>query len=138
MSIFLTILRWLTGDLASALTKWREVELRAANETEKLVAQAAIEEIKAQIASRAEGAAVIREGMQHKVFWIPWLIAAVPTSMWFGWGMLDSLCNGALPDVAALPPQLQRYADIVFGNIFYVGAGGLGVQVIANAIRGRR
>jgi hypothetical protein len=136
--IWTTILRWLTGDLASALTRWREVELKARNESERLVAQAAIEEIKGQIASRAEAASVVKEGMQHKVFWIPWLLAAVPTALWFGWGMLDSLCNGALPDVAKLPPQLERYADIVFANIFYVGAGGLGVQAIANAIRGRR
>ncbi|MFE0013769.1 hypothetical protein ACFWXH_02905 [Mesorhizobium sp. NPDC059054] len=32
--------------------------------------------------------------------------------------MADSLSNGALPDVAALPPQLKEYADIVFQNIF--------------------
>lgn len=138
MTLLLTLLRWLTGDLASALTKWREVELRAANETEKLVAQAAIEEIKAQIASRAESASVIREGMQHKAFWVVWLIAAVPTASWYAWGMLDSLCNGALPDVAALPPQLKEKADIVFANIFYVGGGVKGLEIVANAIRGRR
>lgn len=81
---------------------------------------------------------VVMEGMQHKSFWIPWLIAAIPTSAWFGWGMMDSLFNGALPDVAALPPQLLHYADIVFGNIFYVGGGAASLQMIAGAIRGRK
>jgi len=90
------------------------------------------------MAAQASSAAVVREGMQHKAFWIPWLIAAVPTAAWFGWGMTDSLFNGTLPDVAALPPQLKEYADIVFANIFYVGGGVAGAQLIAKAIGGRK
>lgn len=106
------------------------IEKKADSETERQRIAASRE-----AAANAESAAIIKAGMQHKAFWIPWLIAAVPTSMWYGWGMLDSLFNGALPDVAALPPQLKVYADIVFSNIFYVGAGAMGVQLISKAIR---
>lgn len=80
-------------------------------------------------------ARVVTTGMQYPVFWVAWSIAAVPTCAWFGWGMLDSLCNGALPDVAALPPQLLRYTDTVFGNIFYGGAAMGAVQAIGRATR---
>jgi len=126
------ILKWLTGTggLASALTEAYRARLNAQNDADRVAADIAIKGMETQLA-------VVREGMQHKAFWIPWLIAAVPTSAWFGWGMADSLFNGALPDVAALPPQLLKYADVVFGNIFVTGAGAMGVQTLASAIRSK-
>lgn len=81
---------------------------------------------------------VVIAGMGHKAFWIPWLMAAVPLAAWFGWGVLDTLANGALPDVATLPPQLKAYADVVWSNIFYSGAAVGGAQVIASAIARRK
>lgn len=106
------------------------IERKADNVTERQRINAGREK-----AANAEGAGVVKEGMKYKVFWIPWLIAAVPTAAWFGWGMTDSLFNGALPDVAELPPQLQRYADIVFNNIFYSGVGMGGIQALSAAVR---
>lgn len=133
-----TILSWLSGSLFAQLTKAFEIHKNAQTEEQKQIAAVLIADIQKQIADRNAAAAVIKEGMQHKVFWIPWLIAAIPTALWFAWGMLDSLFNGALPDVAALPPQLKQYADVVFANIFYVGGGVKGAELIASAIRGRR
>lgn len=126
-----TILSWLGGPLATALTAAYKAKLAATTSEQSLVADAVIADIKSN-------SDIIQAGMQHKAFWIPWLIAAVPTAAWFGWGMADSLCNGALPDVASLPPQLKGYADVVFANIFYTGAGAAGIQAIAAAIRGRK
>lgn len=90
--------------------------------------------------ANAEAAGIVKAGMQHKAFWIAWLMAALPLSAWFGWGVVDSmLWNGTvLPDIAALPPQLKEYADIVWGNIFYTGAGVAGAQAVASALRGKR
>jgi len=136
--MFALILKWLGGPLAAALTNAYKAKLAAANDADRIVADGVIKDIERQIASDRESAATVREGMQHKAFWIPWLIAAVPTAAWFGWGMADSLFNGALPDVAALPTQLKEYADVVFENIFYTGAGAAGVQAVASAIRGRK
>lgn len=132
------VLKWLGGDLATALTKAYEAKLRAANDADRIKADVSIKAIEAQMAAQAASAATVREGMQHKAFWIPWLIAAVPCAGWFGWGMMDSAFGGSLPDVAALPPQLKEYADIVFANIFYVGGGVAGAQLIAKAIGGRK
>ncbi len=132
------ILKWVGGDLATALTRAYELKLRAANDADRIKAEVSIKALEAQMAAQAENAAVVREAMQHKAFWVPWLIAAVPCSIWFGWGMMDSAFAGSLPDVAALPPQLKEYADIVFANIFYVGGGVAGAQLIAKAIGGRK
>lgn len=77
-------------------------------------------------------ASVVVAGMSHRWFWIPWLMATMPLTMWFGWGMLDSTIAAGqlLPNVAALPPQLLQFAQIAWGNLFYAGA--------AAAILGRK
>lgn len=65
--------------------------------------------------------AVITTAMGHGVFWLAWGIAAVPMSVWFGWGMLDTTFPGHLPNVAVIPPGLEPYAQAVWANIFYTG-----------------
>jgi len=125
------LLNWLTGDVAGALQRAYEAKLSAQNDKDRIQADITIEALNAQ-------ASVVKAGMENKLFWIPWLIAAVPTALWFGWGMLDSTLNGALPDVAALPPQLKEYADTVWQNIFFTGAGVAGATSIAKAISGRK
>lgn len=132
------VVRWITGDLVGQLTAAYKARLAADTDEKKLVADAVVKQLEAAVQAQATSADVVKAGMQHKVFWIPWLLAAVPTAAWFGWGMCDSLAGGALPDVAALPPQLKEYADIVFQNVFYVGGGVAGLQLVASAIRGRR
>lgn len=100
---------------------------KADSETER----ARIEATK-QKASDAQAAAVVATGMQHKLFWIPWLLAAVPTTAWYGWGVLDSMiyAGAVLPDVAALPPQLKGYADVVWSNLFYAGAAVKAAEIL--------
>lgn len=134
------ILNFLGGSLATKLLDAWKLKLAADNDEKKIVADAAIADIKAQIEAKQIAASVVKEGMQYKVFWIPWLIAAVPCAMWLGWGMLDSMLydGSLLPDVAKLPPQIEKYADMVFQNIFYAGGGAAGVQAIASAIRGKK
>src|SRR5690606_32840962 len=91
-----------------------------------------------EAAANATAASVVREGMQYWPFWIPWLMATVPLTAWFGWGMLDTLTNGALPDVAEIPRGLLPWAQAAWDNIFYTGGGVAAVTAIAAAIRGRR
>lgn len=110
----------------------------AENDTQRIQAERDMVFWREQVEAGRISASVVQEGMKHQVFWVAWSTAAIPTALWFGWGMMDSLFNGQLPDVAALPPQLKVYADIVFGNIFYSGAALGSAQMIASAIRTRR
>lgn len=125
------LLKFLGGGVIDRTLSY--LEKRADSETERQ-----------RIASQREqalagtAASVVVAGMSHRMFWVAWSIAAIPTAAWHGWGMLDSLCNGALPDVAELPPQLKEYADVVFANIFYSGAGMAAAQTLATAIVRRK
>lgn len=74
------------------------------------------------------GSAVTVAAMSHSTFWVAWGMAAISMSAWFAWGMLDTLSNGALPDVAAIPTGLEPYAQIVWANIFYIGGGVATIQ----------
>jgi hypothetical protein len=80
------------------------------------------------------GSQVYLEAMKHRVFWIAWGIAAIPMASWFGWGMLDTMFNGALPDVAVIPPGLKPYADVVWSNIFWVGGGVASVGIVSRSL----
>jgi hypothetical protein len=72
--------------------------------------------------------------MGHQMYWIAWGIAAVPMAAWFGWGLLDTLFNGALPNVAVIPPGLKPYADVVWSNIFWTGVTGYGIATAAKTV----
>lgn len=130
-AIVAKVLAWLGGGFLDKLFK--HLETQANTETERLRIASVREQALAGTA-----ASVVMTGMQHRVFWVAWAIAAVPTAAWFGWGMVDSLFNGSLPDVAALPPQLKGYADVVMGNIFYAGAVMAGANVVGSAIARRK
>lgn len=114
----------------------------SAVESERVKADIAKKQIDAIVASAGHQADVIKTGMQYRIFWVVWTVAALPLSMWFAWGTLDTLFNGALPDVATLPPQLKEYADSVWANVFYTGgavAGATSVaQIVGNAIARRK
>lgn len=136
------MLAWLgkliAGPFIGALLKAYQQKLAADNDEKRIIADAAIADIQRQIETNRAQADVIKTGMQSRAFWIPWLMAAVPLAAWFAWGVLDTMLNGALPDVATLPGQLKEYADTVWQNIFYSGAAVSGASVIAAAIRGRK
>lgn len=126
------------GRIVDGLNAAYQAKLAAKNDADRIAADVAIARYEALLEEQRTAASVVTSGMQHRAFWVPWLLAAVPLSAWFAWGVADSMLDGALPDVAELPPQLKEYADIVWGNIFYVGGGVAGLASIAGAIKGRK
>lgn len=124
------ILSWLLGLINPLSRLLRTIDNRVDNETERQRIQA--ETVQAYVVEQAK---TIQTGMASTLFWIPWLMAAVPMAAWFGWGMLDSLFNGSLPSVAELPPQLKGYADVVWSNLFLSGGIVAGGSIIAKALR---
>lgn len=136
----IALVRMILNALTGGLLRVWEKKIDADSDEKRLIADAAIADIKAQAELRKEQADVIKTGMSYRVFWVVWFMAAFPTALWYGWGLLDTtIYEGAvLPDVATLPPQLKEYADKVWDNIFLSGAAVGSAHVIASAIRGRK
>lgn len=125
---FSTLLNWLGGGVLDKVLG--HLEARANSETERQRIRALRDQ---HIATTQ--ASVITAGMQHKWFWIPWLMATVPLSLWFGVGMLGTAFPGYLPYVATIPPGLEPWAKAAWDSLFFSGAGVAGASMIAGAIR---
>lgn len=128
--IITTLLNWVGGGVLDKVLGY--LQNRANNETERQRIQA----LREQHAMTTQ-ANVIMKGMEYPFFWIPWLMATVPLAGWFGWGMLDTTFNGALPDVAEIPPGLLHWAEIAWGNLFYSGGGVAAASIVGRAIARR-
>lgn len=127
-TILPTVLNWLGGNALDKVLG--HLETRVNNETERQRIRALRDQHMA-----TTQATVITAGMQHKAFWIPWLIATVPLCGWFGLGMLNTAFPGYFPIVATIPPGLEPWAKSAWDSLFYSGAGVAGASIIAGAIR---
>ena len=105
------------------------LEKKADNDTQRQK----IQSIRDQHAMDVQ-ADVVKTGMSHNWFWIPWLIAAVPMATWFGHGMLCTEFPSYIPSVATIPPGLEPWAQIAWGNLFYAGGGVASAGIISKAI----
>jgi hypothetical protein len=138
----LTIIIGIALKIAGALLGFASKSADQALEYQRIKQGTDIATIRANVELAASARDLQKTAMQYKVFWVAWSLAALPMAAWFGWGMLDTLTNGWLPDVAAIPAGLKPWAQAVWDNVFYTGAAAAGVQgvatTIANAIKSRR
>lgn len=123
-----TLLNWLSAGTLDRVLK--SLENRVNNETERQ----RIGALRDQHMATVQGQ-VITAGMQHKAFWIPWLMATVPLAGWFGLGMLNTAFPGYFPIVAKIPVGLEPWAKAAWDSLFFSGAGVAGASIIAGAIR---
>lgn len=131
------LIRWITGDLVGQLTKAYEAKLRAENDTQKMIADAAIKSIEAQMQAKAQ-ATEIR--LATAGFWEMRLITAViagcfafhlllvtlDTCFAFGWG------------IPKFPQPFDEWQGTILLSFFGVQVAGQGINAIAGAIRGRK
>lgn len=128
--IITTLLNWLGGGVLDRVLTHFEAKANSDTERQRIAA------LRDQHAMTTQ-AGVVTAGMAYPFFWIPWLIATVPLAVWFGWGMLDTALNGALPDVAEIPPGLLPWAQTAWSNLFYSGGGVAAATIIGQAIAKR-
>lgn len=126
--IISTVLGWLSkGALAQILTS---LENRVNNETERQ----RIKALRDQHMATVQGTVLVA-AMEHKWFWIPWLMATVPMAGWFGLGMLNTAFPGWFPIVASIPLGLEPWAKAAWDGLFFSGAGVASATSIARALR---
>ena len=131
------LVNWLTGSLVGQLTKAYEAKLKAANETERLIADAAIKDIERQMADR-QTAKEIR--LQTSGFWEMRLLTAVIAgcaALHFALVTLDT-CFAFSWSVAAYPKPFDEWEGAILLSFFGVQALNQSIGAIAAAIRGRK
>jgi hypothetical protein len=96
---------------------------------------------KSQIAATKEttlaatSASVVLGGMAHKTFWFFWALFVAPLAFWWIIVFTNTVLAGWVGswDIAEIPPQLVPWANFIFSNVFYSGAGVAGVGIISTA-----
>lgn len=135
------LLDWITGSLVGRvggeLRKAYEAKLRAANETERLIADAAIKDIERQIDER-RGAREIR--LATAGFWEMRLISAIIAGCFTVHLLLVTLdtCFALGWRIARFPSPFDEWQGVILLSFFGVQAVSSGVNAIAAAIRGRK
>jgi len=132
-----SIVRWLTGDLVGQLTKAYEARLNAANAEKRLVTDATIKQLEAQMAAKAQ-ATEIR--LATAGFWEIRLITAVIAGCFALHLLLVTLdtCFALGWGVAKFPPPFDQWEGTILLSFFGVQVAGQGFNAIAAAIRGRK
>lgn len=125
----------LVGELRGAMRDWKEAQ----TDQERVAAKERVDTLREIIESQKVQSGVVTTGMQTGgwVFWSVWALFAVPLGIWWAAVMIDSTWSFAwsVPD---LPMSVRPWADQIFNNIFYSGAGLAGATVIGKALVARR
>ncbi|CDZ43206.1 Hypothetical protein NGAL_HAMBI1146_59790 [Neorhizobium galegae bv. officinalis] len=131
------LLGWVTGDLASALTRAYDTRLKADTAEKKLVADAAIADIQRHMTAM-QSAKEIRQATAG--FWemrlitfviagcfaLHLLLVTLDTCFTFGWR------------VSKYPSPFDEWQGAILLSFFGVQVAGQGITAIAAAIRGRK
>lgn len=135
--MFHSLLRWLTGDLMSALTRAYELKLKAENDQQRLIADSAIADINRQI-DAARNAKEVR--LASVGFWEMRLITAVIAGCFALHLLLVTLdtCFALGWKIAKFPAPFDEWEGMILLSFFGIQAVGGGLNAIAAAIRGRK
>lgn len=135
--MFSSFLRWLTGDLMGALTRAYELKLKAENDQQRLIADAAIADISKQVEA-ARNAKEIR--LASVGFWEMRLITAVIAGCFALHLLLVTLdtCFALGWKIAKFPAPFDEWEGMILLSFFGIQAVGGGLNAIAAAIRGRK
>ncbi|MCG7507049.1 hypothetical protein [Mesorhizobium retamae] len=131
------IVKWLTSSLVGQLTEAYKAKLAAQNDEQRLVAEAAIKQLEAEMQARA-GAKEIR--LATAGFWEMRVIAAVIAGCFALHLLLVTLdtCFSLGWRVAAFPAPFDQWEGTILLSFFGVQVAGQGITAIASAIRGRK
>lgn len=131
------LVRWITGDLVGQLTRAYEASLKAANETERLVADATIKDLEAQIEAHRNATQIRRETAG---FWEMRLVTFIIAGCFSFHLLLVTLdtCFRLGWKIPAYPAPFDEWQGAILLSFFGVQVVGQGITAIASAIRGRK
>ncbi|PYE87520.1 hypothetical protein [Phyllobacterium leguminum] len=132
-----SLLQWLTGDLMGALTRAYEMKLKAENDEQRLVADAAIADVTRHVEA-ARNAKEIR--LASAGFWEMRFITAVIAGCFALHLLLVTLdtCFALGWRIAKFPAPFDEWEGAILLSFFGIQALGGGLNAIAAAIRGRK
>ena len=111
------ILNWLGGGVLTSVLGHLEKRAALENDREKLRTEVTISEIKAELETRQQQAAIVKLQLGHPVAWVPRFLAEMAAVLYFMSIVVDSIwdLDGT---VAALPVTEAGLMATIFGGMF--------------------
>lgn len=133
-----TILSWITGSLTGALERAYKAKLDAQNEEQRLIADTAIADIKAQIEANREAAQIRRETAGFWEMRVATVLVVWPLSIHLALVVYDTINTSVSLGIPALPHPMDDWEAAIILSLFGLQGATKGFTAIASAIRGRR
>jgi hypothetical protein len=111
------ILNWLGGGVLTSVLGHLEKRKALENDREKLRTEVTISEIKAELATRQEQAAIVKLQLGHWIAWLPRFLAEMAAVLYFMSIVIDSIWN-LDGTVAALPVAEAGLMATIFAGMF--------------------
>ena len=127
------ILNALTGGLLKA---W-QAKLTADSDEKRLIADAAIADIKAQSEARQQAAQIRRETAGYWEMRVATAVIAWPTAAHYALVTYDTMDTGRNLAIPALPAPMDEWQAAIILSFFGVQLGTKAVQSLASALRRR-
>lgn len=129
LGLITTVAGWVLG--------WANKKADGQIELARIEGGISVEEIKGKVTVAGYSRDVMVAAMGQRVFWVVWSLFAIPLGLWWALAMGGTVhgLRDWLPVVDALNVAVKPYADQIFNNVFYSGAGMAGLQTVAKALR---
>ena len=111
------ILNWLGGGVLTSVLGHLEKRAALQNDREKLKTEVTISEIKAELATRQEQAAIIKLQLGHWIAWLPRFLIEMAVSLYFTAHVVDSIWSLS-GDVQPLHPAEAAVMATVIAGMF--------------------
>ena len=111
------ILNWLGGGVLTSVLGHLEKRKALENDSQKLKTEITISEIKAELETRRQQAAIIKLQLGHPVAWVPRFLAEMAAVIYFMSIVVDSIWDLG-GTVAALPVTEAGLMATIFGGMF--------------------
>jgi hypothetical protein len=111
------ILNWLGGGVLQSVLKHLETRKALENDAKKMQTEVTISEIKAELATRQEQAAIVKLQLGHWIAWFPRFLAEMTAVVYFMAVIVDSIWDleGA---VLKLPVPEAALMGTIFAGMF--------------------
>jgi hypothetical protein len=119
------ILNWLGGGVLQSVLKHLETRKVLENDAKKMQTEITISEIKAELATRQEQAAIVKLQLGHPIAWAPRFLAEMAAVIYFISIVVDSVWD-LQGTVAALPVTEAALMSVIFSGMFIKATFGKG------------
>jgi hypothetical protein len=118
------ILNWLGGGVLQSVLKHLETRKVLENDAKKMQTEITISEIKAELATRQEQAAVVKLQLGHPIAWAPRFLIEMTVAVYFMSHVVDSIWNLSGDVMPLQPAESALMATAVAGMFLSATFGG--------------